>query len=152
MLNDPQNKIIELAEPIVRQEKAFLVDVEINQGKELVIWLYVDGEEGGVDVDACSRISRELGFLLDANEVFTKAYRLNISSPGLSRPLKDIRQYPKNKGRKARVKYNSGETVKQIEGILKNVSDSGIEIETEKNGVTTLGFDTIVETKILPTI
>src|SRR5690625_4833476 len=96
------NIIKHLAEPIVEQEDLYLVDVEEKGADETVLWIYVDSEKQDVSIEACTNISRELGFVLDAHDVIQSGYRLNVSSPGLSRPLTDQRQYKKNKGRTLR--------------------------------------------------
>ncbi|MEX0770361.1 MAG: ribosome maturation factor RimP [Balneolaceae bacterium] len=151
MLKDQINIIKKLAEPIVQQEDMFIVDVEIKGGNETVVWIFVDSEHGDVSVDSCTRISSELDFVLDAHEVFSTGYRLNISSPGLSRPLSDRRQYVKNLGRKARVKFKEPEGYRKLEGILSDISGDEIKIEMDKGDHTFIDFNKIVETKIIPT-
>src|SRR5690625_6896744 len=74
-------RIKEISKPIVEQEDLYLVDVAEEHSGEPVLWIYVDSEEGDVSVDACTRISRELGFVLDAHENIRSRYRLNVSSP-----------------------------------------------------------------------
>ncbi len=153
MDSDTEMKIKELAQPIVEQEDMFLVDLEEKSGGgERVLWVYVDSEEGDVNVEACTRISRELGFVLDAHELFGSRYRLNVSSPGLSRPLTDRRQYLKNRGRLAKVKYKTSEGYQKTRGIVKEVTENHIVIEISENESKKIGFDQLVETKIVPKI
>lgn len=150
-MNDVKKQIKELAESIVDQWSFFLVDLEIQGGKQTTVWIYVDSESKDVGLDECAEVSKELGFLLDAHEVLDN-YRLNISSPGLSRPLVDARQYPKNMGRKARVKFKIGGNYEKLEGILSDFNDENILLETEDGEKKTIAFDNIVETKIIPKI
>jgi ribosome maturation factor RimP len=146
------NTIKELAKPIVEQEDMFLVDVEVKNAKVQEVWVLADSEKGGVDLDACARVSRELSFILEEKDIFNKAYRLNVSSPGLSRPLSDKRQYPKNEGRTVKVKYKSDEEYLTVEGVLQSVNDSQIEVKPEDDKLVVIPFDNIVETKIVPKI
>lgn len=146
------NTIKELAKPIVEQEDMFLVDVEVKNAKVQEVWVLADSEKGGVDLDACARVSRELSFILEEKDIFNKAYRLNVSSPGLSRPLSDQRQYPKNEGRTVKVKYKSDEEYLTVEGVLQSVNDSQIEVKPEDDNLIVIPFDNIVETKIVPKI
>jgi ribosome maturation factor RimP len=146
------DSVKKLAEPIVEQEDLFLVDVEVKGANETVLWVYVDAEHNNFSVDTCTKISRELGFVLDAHDVIQSKYRLNVSSPGLSRPLTDIRQYKKNRGRVARVKFKSPEGYEKLEGVLKDVTGENIELEIDNENVKTILFDSIVETKIIPKI
>lgn len=130
----------------------FLVDVEVKNAKTQEVWVLADSEKGGVDLDACARVSRELSFILEEKDIFNKAYRLNVSSPGLSRPLSDQRQYPKNEGRTVKVKYKSDEEYLTVEGVLQSVNDSQIEVKPEDDKLVVIPFDNIVETKIVPKI
>lgn len=152
MKADPVEHIKKMAQPLVSQTDMFLVDVEIKQQDMNVVWVYVDSEKGDVNVDECSKLSRELSFLIEADDVFEKSYRLNVSTPGLSRPLSDIRQYKKNTGRAVKVKYRSEEGYEKIEGVLKDASDDFVKIEIDEEIEKKIPFDDLVETKIVPKI
>lgn len=154
MSESPEKIIHELAEPIAAQYDMFVVDVEIKQHQGTVVWVNVDSEEKTVNVDKCSKISRELDFLLDAHDVMHGSYRLNVSSPGLSKPLNDLRQYRKNTGRYARVKFKTEDGYKTEEGVLSAVTDTDVELKPDDKDskILKIGFDEIVETKILPKI
>lgn len=146
------NTVKEVAQPIVEQEDMFLVDIELKGAKIQEVWVLVDTENEGVDLDACARVSKQISYILEEKDIFNKAYRLNVSSPGLSRPLSDRRQYPKNQGRTAKVKYkNDGEYI-TVEGVLNTVTDSQIEIKPENDNLVIIPFENIVETKIVPKI
>lgn len=151
-MNIIQN-IKELAAPLAEEREMFVVDVEIKTGGgQTEVWVYVDASEQGVNLDECAEISNELGLLVEAHEVFDKKYRLNVSSPGLSRPLTDRRQYPKNLGRVASVKYkDNGEYIK-LEGVITDMDDEKLILTDEEEQDTQIAFDAIVETKIIPVI
>jgi ribosome maturation factor RimP len=89
---------------------------------------------------------------MEAHELFEKKYRLNVSSPGLSRPLTDIRQYIKNKGRKAKVKYKNEDEYEKTEGIIVGVDEHGITLEDQDGKSVKVLFDDINEAKIVPNI
>jgi len=152
MIHDPLKRIEELALPLVEQENMFLVDIELKQQDMNVVWVYVDSEEGGVNLDVCSKISRELSFQVENEDIFPRSYRLNVSSPGLSRPLSDKRQYGKNIGRTVKVKYKQEGEYEKIEGILKEVTDNSVTIEDENGQTAIIDFKHLVETKIVPKI
>lgn len=149
---DPVKHIKEIAQPIIEQEDAFLIDVELKHGKILEVWILIDSESGGISVDACSKISREIGFHIDELEIFSGAYRLNVSSPGLSRPLSDRRQYAKNIGRTVKIKYKMDEEYISSEGILKEVNNEKCILLVDKDKQEEVTFDNIVETKVIPRI
>ncbi|MEX0649013.1 MAG: ribosome maturation factor [Balneolaceae bacterium] len=152
MSEAPEIRIKEIAEPIIKQEDLFLVDVEIKHAKLLEVWILVDSETGGVNVDVCSKISREIGFIIDSEEIFGSAYRLNVSSPGLGRPLTDRRQFAKNVGRTAKVKVQNEDKYSTVEGILEDVNETELVLLTDKNERRVIDFDKLVETKIIPKI
>lgn len=152
MTKDPLNRIKELALPLIEQENLFLLDIELKQQDMNVVWVYVDSEEGGVNLETCSKISRELSFMVESEDIFSKAYRLNVSSPGLSRPLSDKRQFGKNEGRTVKVKYKEDGDYLKIEGILKSVSDNTVTIEVDDEQEAVIDFDNLVETKVVPKI
>mgnify|MGYP001305371341 CR=1 FL=1 len=87
---------MELVEPVLESEKMELVDVECLKGKSRwMVRIYID-KEGGVGLDDCAMVSGEVGDLLDVYETPPGSYDLEISSPGLDRPLvrdKDFIKY-----------------------------------------------------------
>lgn len=152
MHNESINKIKEIAYPIVEQGDTYLVDVEIKHQKIPEVWVLVDSESNTVSLDTYSGLSKKIGDALDAEDIFLNQYRLNVSSPGLSRPLSDKRQYVKNKGRMAKVKFKNGSQYEKLEGVINQVDDHRISLESDKYGVKNILFDNIVETKIVPKI
>jgi len=150
--NKLKNDISELAESVLNSTDFFLVDVDIKGTNPPEIWIYVDGEERGINMDECANLSNELSFLMDAHELYNGAYLLNVSSPGLSKPLVDRRQYPKNKGRKVKVKYKNDNQYNKLEGTLKDYTEQKIIIGQNEGELVELPFDQIVETKIIPSL
>ena len=150
---DTIQKIKDLAAPLVESKDLFVVDIEHKTGSGLnEVWLYLDAQDRGVNLDECADISRELGFLIEAHELFENKYRLNVSSPGLSRPLSDVRQYKKNQGRKAKVKFKKEDEYDKAEGIIVGVDENGIMLEDQNGKSVKVLFDDIKEAKIVPNI
>ena len=141
-----------MAESVLTGTNFFVVNVEIKGNNIPEVWIYIDGTERGINMDECANVSNELSFLMDAHELVDSAYRLNVSSPGLSRPLIDRRQYPKNKGRKVKVKYKDSEGYHKLQGTLDDLSDQSIILGRDKDEPLELSFDQIVETKIIPSL
>lgn len=144
-------KIRQLLTPIIETTDVFLVDiVERGERTGKVIEVYIDTDKG-ITLDECSGISRELSVKLDESDIIPGRYRLDVSSPGLNRPLKIQRQYMKNVGRVCRVTTNeAGEKIHR-EGTLESVTDQSIFLL--KNGIKTeIAFSTIVESFIIPQI
>lgn len=95
-----REKIIDLVEQVIESEQMELVDVECLKGKtRWMVRIYID-KEGGVGLDDCAMISGEIGDLLDVHDIPPGSYDLEISSPGLDRPLvrdKDFVRYTGHK-------------------------------------------------------
>ena len=150
---DVTSTIKELASPLADEKGLFLVDVELKTGGGTEVWVYLDGEDRGVNLDECADISRELGFLIDAHELLDDKYRLNVSSPGLSRSLTDIRQYKKNKERTVKVRYwKTEDNVEKLEGIITGVTEEGVLVALNEKDQTEIPFESIIEAKIIPVI
>lgn len=119
--------------------QAYLVDFVMRNvnGREIVE-LYVDTDEG-VTIDECARLTRAMLDALetdaDAKEIFGENLRLEISSPGVSRPLLLPRQYKKNIGRRLRVEFLDASSATQVvEGTLlaaRNLESANAEIELD---------------------
>tara|TARA_Y100001935_G_scaffold255663_1_gene270946 strand:+ start:121399 stop:121857 length:459 start_codon:yes stop_codon:yes gene_type:complete len=152
MQPDIIDKIKELASPLAEEKDLFLVDAEVKTGGGTEVWIYLDGENRSVNIDECAEISRELGFLIDAHELLGNTYRLNVSSPGLSRPLTDKRQYPKNVERTFKLRYRDEEEVQKMKGKLVDANDEAITLEGEDGAAVTVNYSDIIEAKIIPVI
>jgi len=151
-LDTNTEKIFELAQQCAFSHGVFVVDVEIKHTTPMELWVYLDKEEEDLSIDVCTKISRELGFLLEAHDIEIDRYRLNVSSPGLSRPLSDIRQYPKNIGRTCRVRYRKNDAeVEKVMGQLSKVDSANIQLMVEDKSIK-IPFVQIIEAKIIPTI
>lgn len=124
--------IKELLEPILFEKNLELFDLEYQgQGHRGVLRVFIDKEEG-VTIDDCTVISRELVTLLDVHEVIPGSYTLEVSSPGLTRPLKKPSDYIRFKGKTVKIK-----TIEDIEdkniftGKLLDFKDETVYIETD---------------------
>lgn len=150
-MTDPELKIKDLVESIIRGTDIYVVDVEVKGALgNQVVWVYLDTEAGGISIDRCAKVSNELSILLDANDLITGKYVLNVSSPGLDRPLKDPRQYKNNVGRKVKVRYMTDEGGKNTSGVLLSFDGETLVIEQEKKDALHISLEKALETKVLP--
>ncbi len=101
---DVVSKVTELVEPLLASLGIELVEVEYRrEGRDMVLRLFLD-REGGVSLDDCAVASRELSALLDVEDFIPAHYTLEVSSPGLNRPLKKESDYRKYQGRLVKVR------------------------------------------------
>ena len=101
-------RIEDVIVPVVRQHGLTLVDVEWRGDRRRgILRVYVD-KVGGVGIDDCGRLSREIGDLLDAEGVIDHAYDLEVSSPGLDRQLRKDREFQWALGKPVRCWLSGG--------------------------------------------
>lgn len=106
-----------------------LFDVQFRtEAHGWVLRVFIDSSKG-VSLDHCAEVSRELGQYLDVEEIIDHGYNLEVSSPGLERPVRSIEEFYKYKGKKARVKFhNAIDGVKTFEGIIGDVNEEHIQM------------------------
>ncbi len=121
-----REKITALAEERMAEldKGLFIVDLRISDTN--VISLEIDSETGGVSIDDCVRVSRNIEHNLDREE---QDFELSVSSAGLDKPLRVLKQYPKNIGRELKVKTVSGD---KVEGVLMEADAEGIVLQTSR--------------------
>ena len=91
-------------QPIANELSVEIVDIEFKQGREPALTVFID-VEGGVDLNACESFHRAIDPVLDeVDPTFGAPYTLNVSSPGVDRPLKTKRDFEKNMGKQVEVK------------------------------------------------
>jgi ribosome maturation factor RimP len=149
MLSNLSAKIEEIANPIVLESGCYIVEVNIRgERSSKVVELFVESDSG-VTIDQCVKISRELAPKLDSDEIITGRYRLDVSSPGLDRPLKLRRQYIKNIGKRCKVDVMENGIKKSVVGELTSLDGNTLSLLSENSSHSIL-FDDIIETFILP--
>ena len=116
-----------LAQPVISGHGAELVDVEIKgaRGNELVK-LYIHKDDG-VSLSLCEQVSREVADLFDVEDPISGRYRLEVTSPGLDRPLESNRDFTRANGRVLKAKLKSGKVVK---GRLVSSDDRQVLLDT----------------------
>ncbi|MFA6060887.1 MAG: ribosome maturation factor [Taibaiella sp.] len=125
MENSIINQITEKLEALIEGSTLFLVELKVKPTNNIKIFL--DGDSG-VTIEAVSKINRALYKYIEENELFPNGdFSLEVSSPGVDEPLKFLRQYKKNIGRKVEVTLNEGE--QPVEGTLKEATETEITIE-----------------------
>ncbi len=97
-------KIQQIAEDIIASLGLEFVELEYKQeGRKMVLRLFIN-KEGGISLDDCTSVSKELSAVLDVEELIPAKFTLEVSSPGLNRPLKSVADYEKSIGRLVKVK------------------------------------------------
>ena len=127
-----EQKAEELITPIVEANGFELVDVEyVKEGGTWYLRAYID-KEGGIAVDDCEVISRILSDWLDKTDFIEDSYILEVSSPGLGRPLKKEKDFARSIGKEVDIRlYRARDKQKDFTGILTEYDKDSVTIETE---------------------
>jgi len=136
------DRISELVEPVLAEKGFELVLLEYRrEERDMVLRLFVD-KEGGITLDDCAEVSREISVLLEVEDPIVSAYRLEVSSPGIDRPLTRPADYERFRMRLAKVKMagkcdpdQRGQQRKTFVGKLLGLRDGMVLLEqTDKKG------------------
>ncbi|NLY11460.1 MAG: ribosome maturation factor RimP [Firmicutes bacterium] len=128
--NQIEQLVISLAQKVVASTDKEIVDVEyVKEGSQWVLRVYID-KPGGVDLDDCSEINDALNEVLDEVDPIPGSYTLEVSSPGLERPLKKEQDYVRFAGRLVNVRtYSPINSKKEFEGILLGLEDNVVRLK-----------------------
>ncbi len=131
-----EETVTEIAEPIVEENGLELVDVEfVKEGSEWFLRIFIDKEEG-VTLDDCEKVSRVLSDKLDEVDPITQAYHLEVSSPGIERPLKKTRDFERFLQHPIQVKtFVPVEGRKKFKGTLEDVTLETITVNIDGNSL-----------------
>lgn len=152
-MSDVRSKAEQIALNVLPPLGYELVDVEYKKlfGQQTLIFYIDTDKEGGISLDDCELVSHALDEVLDKEDITDGlAYNLNVSSPGLDRPLKKERDFVKKKGSKIEINFYAPiDGKKKMEGVLSAWTDSTVTIEV--NGKE-LSFDRKTISIIKPVI
>jgi ribosome maturation factor RimP len=145
-MNQNFENIREIAQQVAEQNNLFLIDL-IVRGSESsrVLEVFIDGEIN-ITADECALVSREISKQIDEKELL-KSYRLDVSSPGVDRPLIYLKQYPKHLNRLFEVEYNASGESSIFKGKLISVEDEVLTFQSNKE--IKIKFSDIIKAKVL---
>jgi len=128
-----------------------LVGVELLRGggSSLLLRVYID-RENGIDLDDCSAVSHQLSGVLDVEDPIAENYSLEVSSPGLDRPLFELEHFQRFMGRKVRLKLMSPvEGRRKLQGILAGIEGESVLVD-ETGELYRVAFDQIDTARLVP--
>ena len=139
-----EDQVEDLVLPIVKKRAFELVDVEyVKEGKYWYLRVYID-KPGGINIDDCQDVSQELSDELDKLNPIKQSYILEVSSPGLERPLKRDKDFEKYKGLTVELKlFNPVNDKKIFEGELVGLIDNRITIKQNNDQVLSFGKEEV---------
>jgi ribosome maturation factor RimP len=141
--------VIDLIEPTLQGSEIKLVDVEYKKiGKNWTLRVLIDKNQG-VTVFDCQKLSREIEDLIEIHELIKDHYVLEVSSPGLDRPLKKESDFVRNKGKQIQVNTDSPINNSKINtGTIRDFSNSTLFLENKKDTLE-IPLITIIQAKLI---
>jgi ribosome maturation factor RimP len=127
------DRIRAMIHPIVLNEGMEVVDIEYRRESGGWVLRLILDKEGGITLEDCTWVSQQVGRSLDVEDVILTPYTLEVSSPGLTRPLKTEKDFLKYRHRLVKVKtIDPIQNRRQFKGKLLGVSENGVEIEGDE--------------------
>jgi ribosome maturation factor RimP len=147
-MNLLKENIAKISEEIAQKLGFFIVDI-IFRGdqRKRIIEVFVDGEKN-ISADDLAQISREINSVIEGQNLIKESYRLDVSTPGVERPLKYLKQFPKHTNRNFEITYNTCDVEKTITGKLLGIKGEELTFLSEKNNLI-VEFKNITKAKVL---
>lgn len=140
--------IKEIADNVIKDLGYFLIDFSARGfDRNRVIEIFIDGENY-ISADDCSKVSREINNRL-RSIIQPESYRLDVSSPGVERPLKFIQQFSKHLNRKFELRYKQESETRKVTARLIEVSGEMLKFLLNNNEEIILDFKDILKAKVI---
>jgi len=144
-------RMAEIITPVIEDLGFELVRVRLMGGKTHTLQIMAERPEGGIEVDDCAQISTAVSATLDVEDPITEAYTLEVSSPGIDRPLTRLKDFEAFEGYEAKLETSELiEGRKRFKGMLAGVEGSEVLINVEE-GTIGLEFDWLADAKLILT-
>lgn len=146
-------RVKSIALPLFTELELELVDVEFRrEAGGWILRLYLD-KPGGVTLGDCQRVSEEVSDLLDVENLITHPYTLEVSSPGLNRPLRREADFLRFAGQRARVTtLQAVAGQRRFLGVLKGYEDGRVVLEREDGTVVSIPYELISKARLDPVL
>ena len=148
-------RLAEIIQPVIEGMGYELVRLRLQGGKTATLQIMADRPEGGINVDDCADISTAVSATLDVEDPLEEAYHLEVSSPGIDRPLTRLKDFATFEGYDARLETNQPiDGRKRFRGVLAGVDGDEVLLNIEEGGETVtvgLNFDLLSDAKLLLT-
>lgn len=143
-----KENIILISNEIAEKLGFFVVEISFRgDQRKRIIEVFIDGEKN-VSADNLVEISREINSVIEIQNLIKESYRLDVSTPGVDRPLKYIKQFPKHINRNFEITYNTGNEIKTITGKLLSIESDELTFLSGKNQII-IEFKNITKAEVL---
>jgi len=145
------DKVKELLLPILEEGGFELIDIEfVREPIGWVLRIYADRPQGGITISDCQWISERIGTLLDVEDVIPHSYNLEVSSPGLDRPLKTRKDFDRHVGVVIKVKtLEPLDNQRNFKGEIVSTSEKGVTIhDVSRNAEVEIPYENIKSARV----
>ncbi|MEQ6202896.1 ribosome maturation factor RimP [Sulfitobacter sp. HNIBRBA2951] len=144
-------RLAEIITPVIEDMGYELVRVRLMSGKNAILQVMADKPEGGIEVDDCAKISTAVGAVLDVEDPITDEYALEVSSPGIDRPLTRLKDFENFEGYEAKLETDDLiDGRRRFKGELAGVEGNEVLINIEE-GTVGLQFEWLSDAKLVLT-
>jgi ribosome maturation factor RimP len=144
-------RLAEILAPVIEDMGFELVRIRLQGGNTPLLQIMAERPEGGIEVDECAAISTAVSAVLDVEDPIVEAYTLEVSSPGIDRPLTRLKDFDTYEGYEAKLETDELiEGRKRFRGILAGVEGSEVLINVDE-GTIGLQFDWLADAKLVMT-
>ena len=148
MADELKAKILELVRQPLKDEGSEIADIVLSRYKnKATLRLFVYSEHGAT-IDECARLSRIVGDLIDGTDYFGSGYTLEVSSPGLDRPLKSALDFKFRVGETVKIEFVD-ESKKKLTAEIVGATDDEVEFRNDEAGQFKIGLAEIAKAKII---
>ena len=143
-----KENIVRISNEIAEKLNFFVIDITFRyDNRKKIIEVFVDAEKN-IDADNLAEISREINSVIEDQDIIQQAYRLDVSTPGVDRPLKFLKQFPKHINRNFEVTYKTEDETRTITGKLLSVEREELIFLSDKKEVL-IEFKNITTAKVI---
>ena len=144
-------RMAETITPVIEDLGYELVRVRLMSGKNTILQIMADKPEGGIEVDDCAKISTAVGATLDVEDPIVDEYALEVSSPGIDRPLTRLKDFENFEGYEAKIETTELiDGRRRFKGQLAGIDGNDVLINVEE-GTIGLQFDWLSDAKLVLT-
>ena len=145
-----QSQLEALVEPIVESLDYRLWGIEfVSRGRNSLLRIYIDADDG-ISLEDCEKVSRQVSAVMDVEDPITDEYTLEVSSPGLDRPLFRLEQYQMMVGHTVNIRLRVPfEGRRKYRGIIKGIEDQDVVVEVDAHELL-LPVDSIEKAQVIP--
>lgn len=151
---DISSQVSDIVRPILDSMQLELVEIEFGRvGRDAVLRLFID-KSGGVTLDDCADVSRELSAILDVEDIVPTNYTLEVSSPGLDRPLKKVEDYLRYTGRLIKLRTyepfadDDGNKRKTFLGTLEGFQDGSVKMKLKEGQTASVPLERVAKANL----